>query len=245
MQTYQDSTQCIVLGGDTFDFKWSRAGDLAASIDAALTWLSELLAQTGKCQVFYLLGNHDCLPEYFRALESFSNERRRIHIVDHALQLGDCLFLHGDLIDAGTESQLSNYRAKFHHREPKPLFMHWLYDLVVQLRIPGPVSRLVRPTARTCEVLNQGIDSLTQVDGYFEPSEIRKVFFGHTHVMANGHNIGARTYYNPGSGIKHMNFQPMTFSLRSGSSEPKANPSQLDGSLSQESPQEALEGGQS
>lgn len=45
----------FILGGDIFDFKWSRAGSIEESIVAAKSWLEHLLSHSTDTQVrFYL-----------------------------------------------------------------------------------------------------------------------------------------------------------------------------------------------
>ncbi len=48
----------FVLGGDIFDFRWSRIPILKA-VDRAARWLEELARACPDCQFHVVLGNHD------------------------------------------------------------------------------------------------------------------------------------------------------------------------------------------
>ena len=62
----------LVLGGDIFDFRWSRYPDLRSTTEAAQEWLSSLLNKHRHLQVSYLLGNHDCSHAMQIALSEIS-----------------------------------------------------------------------------------------------------------------------------------------------------------------------------
>ncbi|MEM7558357.1 MAG: metallophosphoesterase [Planctomycetota bacterium] len=210
LHRYDSSAQCIVLGGDTFDFRWSTQGGCEETCNAAMRWLKGLLAATGKASIFFLLGNHDCLPEFEDRLRAFSENEPRFHLVPHVLLLDDCLFLHGDITHAGSFSKLAEYRKKYHHHEPRSKWQHRWYDRAVRLRVPGLVSRTVCPTAATCRRLSEMIEEANLT----EWSCVKSVFFGHTHVAANGYNVDSRQFFNPGSGIRFMKYLPHTFTFQ-------------------------------
>ena len=51
----------LVLGGDIFDFRWSRHEELSHSLSEVSNWLDALLKHYPQLRVAYVLGNHDCL----------------------------------------------------------------------------------------------------------------------------------------------------------------------------------------
>ena len=207
LHQYNSQSQCIVLGGDTFDFRWSTQGGCEQTCDAAVRWLEDLLNETGEASIYFLLGNHDCLPEFAVRLGALSEVESRFQLISHMLLLADCLFLHGDIVHAGGFSQLSKYREKYHHHEPRGKWQFRWYDLAVRLRVPGVVSRTVCPTPATCNRLSSMIEEVELA----EWSRVKRVFFGHTHVAMNGYEVDGRRFYNAGSGIRFMEYTPHKF----------------------------------
>lgn len=205
------SDECVVLGGDIFDFKWSQLGGLGSTINIALGWLQELLEKTGDGQIIYLPGNHDCHPEFLKRLEDLSASQARFSMHEHHCQIGDCLFLHGDILDSGIEDGgLSAYRRKFHHIEPKPAVLHRCYDAAVFARVHKVVPSLLHRPNATCTRLLSAVDALEVLDR----SLVRKIFFGHTHVAIDGLVVGATTFHNPGAALKHVRFQASEFKVQ-------------------------------
>ncbi len=201
--------QCIVLGGDIFDFRWSIRGSHDLTLAAAIEWLEELLANSGEAQVRFIPGNHDCHPEFLQLLTELANRRGRFDWHDHHFQIGDALFLHGDVLDA--KGNLSNYRARFHHEHPQTGFKHGLYDVVVGLRLHKLVPLLRHRPQLTCRRLRLLIDSLPAAS----QTPFERVFFGHTHAPMSGFESQNVRYYNPGAALKHMQAHPQQFEFES------------------------------
>ncbi|MEZ6135993.1 MAG: hypothetical protein R3C53_13920 [Pirellulaceae bacterium] len=87
---------CIVLGGDIFDFRWSVQGSHAATLAATHQWLIELLSTTEpNVEIVFLPGNHDCHPDFLAQLQSLASCQPRFGWAEHHLQIGDTLFLRG------------------------------------------------------------------------------------------------------------------------------------------------------
>ncbi|GIW99529.1 MAG: hypothetical protein KatS3mg111_2862 [Pirellulaceae bacterium] len=202
--------QCLVLGGDIFDFRWSRHGGIRDSSKAARIWLDLLLERTGQAKVIYLPGNHDCHPHFLRYLEALAERTDRFQWHRHWWQLQDCLFLHGDILATrGCEIALDRYRRRFHHHRPPPALLHQTYELAVGLRAHRWVPQLVHRPKTTCRRLLRLIRMLP-IESF---PEVRRVFFGHTHVPINGLTIDGVEFYNPGAGLRHMRPQPQHFRL--------------------------------
>ncbi len=210
LSEFQSESQCIVLGGDIFDLRWSRKGGLQPTTDAALAWLHRLLDRTGRSQILYLAGNHDCHPHFAMVMQVLSEECQRFHWIEHALQIGESLFIHGDILHAEpSHGGLSSYRAKHHHQEtPHPL-LHHAYDLAVSMRLHKAVARLGNSPKSTCARLK----SLAKGLKLQHEQPIHRIFFGHTHVSIPGLELGDQTFFNPGAMLKHTKNSPVHFEL--------------------------------
>ncbi len=210
LSEFQSESQCIVLGGDIFDLRWSRKGGLQPTTDAALAWLYQLLDQTGQSRILYLAGNHDCHPQFAKAMQSLSEECQRFHWFEHALQIGDSLFIHGDILHAEPYSGgLSSYRAKHHqHESPHPL-LNQAYDLAVSMRLHKAVARLGNSPKSTCARLQSLVKGLPPQCEH----RVRRIFFGHTHVSIPGLELGDQTFFNPGAMLKQTKNSPVHFEL--------------------------------
>ena len=199
----------LVLGGDIFDFRWSHFADPRSTTEAAEEWLSSLLSKNSHLRVAYVLGNHDCSNAMKTALREMSKSSERFEWYEHILQLGSKAFLHGDVLDAGlTKDRLLEYRKKFSGELiAKGKIANMLYDALIASRahrLPGQWHHTPKKTtARLSEFLNQ--------DHSLNRCNIREVYFGHTHSPLNDQKFGGFHFFNPGSGIKHLIFQPKFF----------------------------------
>lgn len=204
-----DSDRCIVLGGDIFDFRWSIRGSHQLTLAAAINWLEELLERTGQAHLRFIPGNHDCHPEFLQLLTQLAQQRPRFEWFEHHFQLGNSLFLHGDILDA--KGNLQSYRARFHHEHPQTGFKHRLYDGVVALRLHKLVPLLRHRPELTCRRLLALIATLP----ISQQNAVEKIFFGHTHAPIFGHQSHGIRFYNPGAALKHMRAHPQTFEFDS------------------------------
>ncbi len=205
LEETQTADRYIVLGGDIFDFRWSIRGSHERTLAAAVQWLEELLERTGQAHVRFIPGNHDCHPEFLHLLQQLSERNERFQWYPHHFQIGNSLFLHGDILDA--RGDLANYRAKFHHEQPQTEFKHGLYDGVVALRLHKLVPLLRHRPDLTCKRLNTLLGNLT-VDS---ETPVERIYFGHTHAPVFGHESQGIQYYNPGAALKHMRSHPQYF----------------------------------
>ncbi len=111
--------QLLVLGGDIFDFRWSRLGSIADSLAAAERWLAQL-CDAWPSRIVYLPGNHDCLDDFLLTLNRIGQQSDQFEWHFHEAVFGDTLCLHGDVIDAGRVGNLARYRDRFQHTDPQP-----------------------------------------------------------------------------------------------------------------------------
>lgn len=200
----------IVLGGDIFDFRWSAYSSVAESIDQAEAWIEQLLGLCSTSQILFLPGNHDCLAEFLERLDQLASRNPLFAWMPHHAQIGDTLFLHGDILDAGKNlGDLATYRAKFQHEKTMPQHLHWGYDMIVGMRVHKMVPRVRHQPSKTCSRLLRLMDELSLPDR----ASVKRVFFGHTHVPIIGQEIQGTTFYNPGACLRHMNYRPQEFLL--------------------------------
>jgi UDP-2,3-diacylglucosamine hydrolase len=210
LQKYSDEDQCIVLGGDIFDFRWSDKGGFEPTIQAASDWLENLLKNTGDCQIIFLPGNHDSHPEFLAHLDQIARGEERFEWHEHLVRLKNCLFLHGDILDAGLdENRLAEYRNLFHHEGEPSKVLDRSYDLAVAMRVHKLIPRVRRRKSKTCDLIGQ---ALKNVDVQ-EMQKVDQVYFGHTHQPILGLEQGGLTYFNPGAALKHMRYHMHDFEL--------------------------------
>ena len=205
------NSDLLILGGDIFDFRWSSHGDLTRSLEAAKQWLQLAIQANDHLRVIYLLGNHDCLNSMQSMLRELAQEVPKFCWTAQHLALDQCVFLHGDVLDAGlSEIELNQYRSKFSaaHRERGQL-AHRLYDMLVASRIHGVPPKFIHSSSRVTKRLAQYLTSLELT----AESGIHEVYFGHTHQPLQGISYKNQLFFNAGSGVKHLPFNPCRFEV--------------------------------
>ena len=196
----------LVLGGDIFDFRWSRHEELTHSLSEVSNWLEDLLEQYPNLRVAYVLGNHDCLlssqPEFHR----FSNTFSQFTWEEHQFGIGDQLFLHGDILDAGYNlTQLSDYRQRFiDDRRTRGRLANRLYDAVIATRLHRFPSRVLHPPWLVARKLSRFLEGNLS----FQLNNLNQIYMGHTHLPFQGESFQQQTFFNAGSGIRHLQFAP-------------------------------------
>lgn len=207
----------LILGGDIFDFRWSRWKDQAKTIDASVRWLEELLVVNPECQVRYLLGNHDASQAFIAELEALSQSYANLEWHPHLMRWHDNVFLHGDVIDAGlpfTEGFHDKLDLLRRHKDERPLpaeIRHRMYDAAVKTRVHRLVAKVANPRARV----------LAKISGYLEwaghgaGTGVRNVYFGHTHCPMEAEAYGGMQFHNPGASIKGLSFRMIEIPLPS------------------------------
>lgn len=194
----------FVLGGDIFDFKWSRATSLEHSVTAAIAWLDALTRRSPNCQFYYVLGNHDCIGPFVDALAQWSATVSNFHWDPHFVRLGCALFLHGDVADRVMNPQ-ALLTAREHwatHRQCRPA-LHQLYGLVVSARLHAPIPRLVYPK----RVIARRILSYLDEVGQGPESGVEHVYFGHTHRAFTDYAYGGLRFHTGGAPMPGLRFQ--------------------------------------
>jgi UDP-2,3-diacylglucosamine pyrophosphatase LpxH len=199
----------LVLGGDIFDFRWSIFPNQEATLVAAENWLNQLISLHPQLQIAYVAGNHDCHFSMRTLLENFSNIYSTFQWHERTFRLGDKFFLHGDIIDAGSEAHgLDTYRKQFSKEsKARGKVANLFYDTLVATRAHQLPQHFIH---RPSQTLSRLYCCLVR-EGLAHGHGLRKIFFGHTHVPMFGESHRGYLFYNPGSGIRHLPFRPCLF----------------------------------
>ena len=195
----------FVLGGDIFDFRWSTLGSCAATIDAAIRWLDDLVAPHPHCQFYFVLGNHDCNRNFVARLDALAAISPNLRWYDDYLRLGHSLFLHGDVADGNlTAVTLAQRRQKWHHDERRrgPI-KNMLYDLAVHANLHKMVGQLANPQSKVAARIVGYLEDI----GHGPKNGLRHIYFGHTHIAMTNFQFGGLTFHNGGAPIKGLEFQ--------------------------------------
>lgn len=211
-------SQALILGGDIFDFRWSRWQDHATTIRASVQWLESLLTVNPECRIHYLLGNHDASQAFTEELERLSLVYANLEWHPHLLRLQDKVFLHGDVIDArlplneGFHEQLDLLRKRKDERALPAAYRHKMYDAAVKTHVHRLVASVANPKARVLAKISDYLEWANHGRG----AGVRDVYFGHTHCPLEGEPFGGMRYHNPGATIKGMKFRLIEIPLAPG-----------------------------
>lgn len=198
----------LVLNGDTFDFRWSELESEAISIDAALQWLEELVERLPHATIHFLLGNHDCLQGFVDRLTAWSVGRLNFSWHAMQLQIGDNLFLHGDVANRKMDANaLARFRAGWARDRQKGKLSRRLYQIADRSGASLAFHRAWFPPAVTIRRIANHLDQTTPQ----WRRETSAVYFGHTHCPIDQIEVNGITFHNTGSGIRGMGFSPRWF----------------------------------
>lgn len=204
------AAKSIVLGGDIFDFRWSRLGGIDATLGAASEWLEDAIALNPTAAWVYLLGNHDCHPRMQELLSAFQERYPNFAWSATFWRIGSNVFLHGDILDGMRHSSgLESYREGFHDDVSKGPIGNLLYSAVIESRLHSVVPRLRRTRRQTCRTLLKYLESC---DASLLP-EVQNIYFGHTHIPMNQYRFDRFAFHNTGSGIRHLTLKPAFFEV--------------------------------
>jgi UDP-2,3-diacylglucosamine pyrophosphatase LpxH len=195
--------EVFVLGGDTFDFRWSRLPILRA-VDRAVQWLSELTASCPACHFHVVLGNHDYHQAFIDRLVELDRQVPNLSWHRYYVRLGSSVFLHGDVANKQMNARmLAEAREQWLDDRRRGPFASMLYDVVIASRLHRPVARLVfskrivvRRVLKYLESIGEGPDS-----------GVRDVYFGHTHRRMSNYRYRGLGFHNSGAPIKGMKFR--------------------------------------
>jgi UDP-2,3-diacylglucosamine hydrolase len=208
-----EKVDCVVFGGDIFDFRWSRLGSFGASLSAAERWLESAFEQFPQVEWQYVLGNHDCHPRFQDLLQRLSVRHDRFAWHTTHWAVGGNLFVHGDFLDGGaTLDHFARYRQRFHESTPRGRVHNALYRWAVSTRVHTVLPAWRHLADATCMTL---IDRLPMLDATIL-RDVRRVIFGHTHVPLGRLACEGIEFCNPGAGIRHLPFRPVYFDCSEG-----------------------------
>ncbi|WP_236625046.1 metallophosphoesterase [Rhodopirellula sp. SWK7] len=131
-----------------------------------------------------------------------------------AIRVGDCLMVHGDVIEGGgSHAGLGRYRSRWHHErtgihEP-PAIRNHLYNAAVTARLHLATAGVAHRRKRVCMRLLHWIRSQPDWLG----SGVQRIVFGHTHRRMGGFRIAGYEFYNAGAAVKHVPFEPIVLDL--------------------------------
>jgi UDP-2,3-diacylglucosamine hydrolase len=199
----------FILGGDIFDFRWRTQATLEHSIDESIDWLRRLIALNRQCNFHYLLGNHDANPHFIKALSNLCESEGHLVWHPHYLRLGDCAFLHGDIVDAPVRPGQSHHdildrkRRVAEERLPPSPVRHQAYDWVVRVRLHKLVVQVAK---RNRTIMSRILNYLNDIQ--CGPGQgVHDVYFGHTHRGLDNARFRGVHFHNPGAAIKGLPFR--------------------------------------
>lgn len=194
----------LILGGDIFDFKWSTHASLDDSIKAAIDWLDELVSLYPRCSFHYVLGNHDSHPKFVAELDRLAFRQPRLQWQSFVLQILDCVFLHGDIVDCAPDHTiLAERRRLFEFDRPKKEVSHWLYDVVVKTKI----HRLAMHMAIHQKTVLRRLATYLAEEGLDSEHGVKDVYFGHTHRLVDDVEFAGLRFHNGGASIRGLPFR--------------------------------------
>ena len=198
----------LVLNGDTFDFRWSELESEQASIDTAIEWLERLMERLPNVAIHFLPGNHDCLTAFVTRLQQWATVREQFFCYEHQLQIGNALFLHGDVANRRMDSHtFQKFRAAWANDHPKGRLARHLYGLADRTKLSSTFHRAYFPPITTIRRVAYHLDR-SRPDWR---QQTTSVYFGHTHCPIDGEQLDGVRFFNTGSGIRGMGFAPQWF----------------------------------
>lgn len=206
------SQRLLVLNGDVVDFRWSTCANHAETIRRTMDWLGDLIHAVSRCEVHYVLGNHDCHAGIKPALSRLASAHPRFHWHEFHLQLGGALFLHGDCTNwRMNRRDLQAYRESWGRARRQGRAATGAYRMLDRIGLTRMVNRLHFPIDRTLDRLAHHLDEAHA--GWRQ--SVRHCYFGHTHEpFANQERDGV-TFHNTGSAIQGLKFNPLTIDASS------------------------------
>jgi len=193
----------FVLNGDIFDFQWCRQPQQHAAAEAARDWVSHLVQSHPRCQFHLTLGNHDCVEDYVEVLRELSGTFDNVSWHEHHVRLGNCLFLHGDVVQRPMDdAAFARYRQRWRQKPRRGGLLRCGYRLVNAARIDQAFLRLYFTRSRVARRLRHYLESL-------EPQVregLEDVYVGHTHVPFTDHSSFGLRFHNTGAAVRGARF---------------------------------------
>ena len=194
----------FVLNGDIFDFQWSALPNHSATANAARDWIDDLVTRHPRCDFYFTLGNHDCVPEYRAILGQLSARHANLEWDPSFVRLGRTVFLHGDVaIRTMSPERFARHRRRWARRRRRPRILHTAYDWAGRSRIDGALQHIAFPR----RVISKRILSYLEHCAPDARDGLREVYFGHTHLPFTGFRYRNVTFHNTGSAVRPKLFR--------------------------------------
>ncbi len=206
------TVRVFVLNGDIFDFKWSEHGVFSRSVEAATRFLDELTDAHPGCRFQVILGNHDAVPAYMRALDRLAMNKSNLDWHEFACVVGDRLFLHGDVIHAGaTNEALRRFRSRFQHPVSGHPLQRIAHSAMFRSRVPWMAFKMVPKRLLAARIL-----AYLRNEGWLDNGRgpVRHIHFGHTHNDFEDFRYRGYLFHNCGSGTQGARLRVVTFPLQ-------------------------------
>ena len=188
----------LVLNGDIFDFRWSTFPTLERTVSAAAGWLDELAAECPRCQLVYLMGNHDRMAAMTGPLAKLAARRGNFLWHSSHLQIHGALFLHGDL--ALRADQVNPFQRTLRQKQWKPgPAARMIYRSLTRARVQCLAKGFNPPRRCARRILR----SLAQ---HGSPTQqiVRDVYFGHTHRPFRDFEYKGVRFHNTGAAVRGL-----------------------------------------
>jgi UDP-2,3-diacylglucosamine hydrolase len=129
------------------------------------------------------------------------------HWEPHFLRVGDKLFLHGDVVNGFvTPSALAAARRRWNRVRQRGPFLHAVYSAVTKTRIYSVLPHLL--PKRRCARRLVAYLRLVLGDGL---SQLRDVYFGHTHRGFTGYCFDGIRFHNTGAAVTGAQLRLLKF----------------------------------
>lgn len=202
----------FVLGGDIFDFTWSRSESHERSFDHAAGWLEGLLLACPVCRFVYVLGNHDHHDGFIERLEELAALHPMFEWRSDYYRVGDTVFLHGDVADRKmTAEKLARARHRWGRKRRKGKFANAVYDWAVYTQLHKPVPYL--NYRRLC---SRRILAYLESIGEGVSTGLRHVYFGHIHRPFIHYYYRGVGFHNSGAALKGLKSRILETQIRTG-----------------------------
>lgn len=199
----------FVFNGDIFDFKWSLHGVFPKSVEAAISFLEELLRSAPNCRFIFLPGNHDAVQPYLRALNNLSRTYANFDWDEFVWRLDDRLFLHGDVIHAGCTNEA--LRA-FRNRLQRPAGGH-RWQRVAHAALHRSHMSWVALKILPKRLLASRILKYLEQEGWLAGQAVHHIYFGHTHGDFEDFQFRGYRFHNCGSATHGARLRVVDFQL--------------------------------
>ena len=203
-----DAPKHCVLLGDIFDFAWARHDVPDNVVGEAGDRLAELVQRFPNVKFEYVLGNHDACLNFIAILNELADGVDNLNIHLAHVQIGDILFLHGDIADKAdlVPDTLMAHRAPWAESEVRSKWREILYGIAVLLRIDqmGGLLMFFPPIVEKRLSLYVSNCAL---------SGVRHIVYGHTHRSVKSKRSGAYIMSNAGAPIGYRKFKPLVIDV--------------------------------